>query len=170
MSYITHGLENSFHDKLACFDLEHTLIEPLHNASEDFDLKFKADVIPTLRLLRNNDWSIVVFTNAKTRDALDTKQWANVCQSIEDTLGFPITILISLQDDACRKPLTGLWEVFELFYDTCTEVFYCGEPFVNHNIYFARNVGIPFVPCDKVFRNKKISHASNTLRLERMRL
>ena len=150
-------------EKIACFDLDHTIIQPkskkLYPIDEN-DWQFKDNVIDTLKFLHENDWSIIIFTNQKQggKQILNIKQLTDKFRNIEETLKFPITVMAALQNDHYRKPFTGMWET--IITHDYTEGFYCGDAYMNKrfdDIYFAKNVNIAFMTPESVFV-PKINH------------
>ena len=150
---IHHDIERDFTSKLACFSLDHTLVETKSGSQvtiDECDWRFMPYVVETLRNLYANGWSIVVFTN-QTQNAwsLDTHQLTSKFNAIQNEVGVPMTIFASLQSDLYRKAFTGMWELFEMFFDKYDTAFYCGNTNTYTDMYFAKNVGLPFAkPCD----------------------
>lgn len=156
--------DRHFTSKLACFDLDHTLIEPKNNSTfpkDVHDWQFKPHVINTLKLLHDLGWSIVVFTNQKqgNKSALSVSELKTKFSDIQTTIGeeIQISVFAALQKDMYRKPFTGLWELFELFFESFDKVFYCGDAFEKKrfdDIFFAKNVRIPFIKPNHLFKEK----------------
>lgn len=156
--YILYNSKNhTFTKKLACFDLDHTLIQPKTKRVypiDENDWEFKDNVIKTLKFLKDNEWTIIIFTNQKQggKKMLNVKQLTDKFINIENKLNIPIFVMGALKDDKYRKPFTGMWEKLKI--QGYLEAFYCGDAYENErfaDIYFAKNVNIPFMTPESVF-------------------
>jgi DNA 3'-phosphatase len=155
--YNTNG--RTFTKKLACFDLDHTLIQPKSKKVypiDENDWEFKDNVINTLTFLHDNDWTIIVLSNQKQggKRMLSIEQLYNKFATIEDKLKIPIIVMAALKNDFYRKPFIGMWNKMKSLVHGYTKAFYCGDAYENKrfsDIYFAKNIGIPFMTPESVF-------------------
>lgn len=156
---IYNAIDRKFRPKLACFDLDHTLIQPKSKKVypiDEKDWELKDNVLNTLQYFHDNNWSIIVFSNQKQggKRMLNIKQLYNKFGNIEKKLKIPITVMAALKNDLYRKPMTGMWEVMDFFVDDYTEAFYCGDAYEKKrfdDVYFAKNIKISFMTPESVF-------------------
>jgi len=94
--------------KLACFDLDYTLIKPKSGnkfPKNKEDWCWNYDSVP--KILRNyyeNKYTIVIFTNQKNlKNYIDFKYKLDM---ITEKLNIPINYFISTKNDKYRKPCT----------------------------------------------------------------
>jgi bifunctional polynucleotide phosphatase/kinase len=159
---IYNAIDREFRSKLACFDLDHTLIQPKSKKVypiDEKDWEFKENVINTLQYFHDNNWSIIIFSNQKQggKRMLNVEQLNTKFANIEKKLKIPITVMAALKNDLYRKPMTGMWEVMDFFVDDYTEAFYCGDAYENKrfdDVYFAKNIKVSFMTPESVFLPK----------------
>lgn len=164
-SVIVYNVLGQYRSKLACFDLDHTLIETRSKKVLPIDIndwQFKPFVIDTLQLLNKQDWSIIVFSNQKQcRAILPTPELKSKFSHIQTAIGddIPITFFAALQRDLYRKPYTGMWHLLSKIVDNKYEqVFFCGDAFEKNrfdDIFFALNCEIPFIKPIDMFKDHK---------------
>lgn len=139
-------------NKIAGFDLDHTLIKPRSGnvfPKDKDDWEWMDNVKTILYQLNQNNWSIVIFTNQKqtkrnlTIDELKYK-FNKIQKDIND---IPLTFIAALKNDYYRKPFPGMWEHVINKYD---KAFYCGDNMVT-DLYFAKNINISFVKPEDLF-------------------
>ncbi len=160
--------------KLACFDLDHTLIKPKDGRTFpktpiDFVLWHDNLVKEKIQSLHEQGYKLVIFSNqsdvvkpGKKRDI-----YLGKIQFLKDQqLYGKFNILMSLRKDHCRKPNTGMWDY--LLNRTNIQVdyqnsFYIGDAAgrtksVHHRKDFscsdrmwAYNVGLPFKTPEEFF-------------------
>lgn len=160
-------------EKIAGFDLDHTLIQPkegrVHPKDKyDWEL-FVPDLKEYFDALIFEGFSIVIFSN---QSSFNTDKKEIIISRLEQFLNLmelPIHVYISTESDYCRKPNTGMWDYFvndkkinlsESFYvgdaagrnknpRTRKKDFSCGDRM------FAANIGIKFETPEKYFLEDK---------------
>ena len=107
-------------NKIASFDLDHTLIRPNNNrvhpkSIDDFELVFE-NVVDKLKELYKQKYNIVIFSNQSDLLSIEKKEKKNIVlgriEKLVELLGFEISIFISTQKDINRKPNTGMFDFF----------------------------------------------------------
>ena len=96
--------------KIACFDLDSTLIETVSGrkfATGPTDWKFMKGVLEKLRSLHCDGFKIVIFTN---QAKLKKEVFYEKIGAIASQLKVPILLMASLSKDQYRKPCIGMWE------------------------------------------------------------
>jgi len=121
--------------KLACFDLDHTLIKPIGNRklpkdSEDYE--YIKNVREELIKLQNNNYHIIIFSNqsgSKLQQVITKVQ--NIFLELLSVNNLKISIFIATKDDYYRKPHTGMFDLFlqlnNLDINDLEKIFYCGD-------------------------------------------
>lgn len=154
------------YEKLACFDLDFTLIKP--SSGNKFpknkdDWCWNYDSVP--KILRNyyeNNYTIVIFTNQKNlKNYIDFKYKLDI---ITEKLNIPINYLISTSNDKYRKPCNGMFIELENMYPCKIDnkaSFYCGDAcgrshdFSDSDLLFAHNIQLPFILPEIVFKQNQ---------------
>lgn len=151
-----------FSSKIAGFDLDFTLIQPVshHTFSkdkDDFEI-YNPLVMPKLQQLHNEDYLIVIITNQSRiykHELIDN--WL-------ETINIPLVVIIGTKknkknlDTILRKPDAKLFnKLFEVFPDkklkdiNKKESFYVGDAgnklgdFADTDLVFAKNIGFKFI-------------------------
>lgn len=131
--YYLNNNENNI-TKLACFDLDHTLIKPKGKRKlpkDSSDYEYFSGMIHLLNKLSNDGFTIVIFSNqsgSKYNDVI-----IKMKNIITDLLfkNIKINVFIASKDDYYRKPHTGMFDLLLKLYNIntayLTEVFYCGD-------------------------------------------
>lgn len=139
-------------NKLAIFDLDHTLIKPTHNRkfpTNEYDWIWFYDFLDKKIKTLSQEYDILIITNQSTADknSLILKRINNFLT----TLDFPIKIYIATANDYYRKPNTGIFEDYIIdTYKNIEELFYCGDAagrkndFSDSDLKFASNLSILF--------------------------
>ena len=157
--YVSTGIETS--GNIAAFDLDWTLIRPVHGkfpkSPEDFAIL--PNRIDTLKDLSWKGFTIVIFTNQKSTNATKVQfnldRVSNVIKLLQENK-IPVIVFMSTKDDQFRKPQTGMWDVFTQMIKIKT-AFYCGDAagrpqdFSDSDAMFAKNIGIEFLNPEDVF-------------------
>jgi len=160
--------------KIAGFDLDNTIIVPKSGnkfPKDKNDWKFiDSDIVNRINTLL--DYNIVIFTNQKGIDkklGLDNfkEKIMNIIKEIKNDNLF-ISVFISYQDDYCRKPLTGMWDVMSGYINKVNlkDSFYVGDAagrkndFSNSDLNFAYNVGVKFLLPEEFAQNKSIKYTT----------
>jgi len=153
-------------DRLACFDLDHTLIKPLGGRKRytkdlnDAELAFP-NVREKLDELRAEGWRIVVFTNQKKKSRADLPLEV-IYAKIDRLLGSDINVFVAYQNDHYRKPLMGMWDQLVKLNGEQKEAFYVGDAagrkgdFSDSDYRFARNINVPFFTPEQYFLESKV--------------
>jgi bifunctional polynucleotide phosphatase/kinase len=167
-SYIIFNLKDNISDKVACFDLDSTLIRTKSGKKfpkDQNDWQFlNASVKPILKWISTKGYSILVFSNQKgiSKKSDTIEHFIQKIKSINQALELEVTYYISLMDDYYRKPFPGLFQLHQTkFKVDVSNSFYVGDAydkykaFSDSDLNFARNVGIPFYIAEQYF---KIGH------------
>lgn len=136
----TYKLTNN---KLAIFDLDHTLIKPIHGVfpkdKNDWKLIYEIDKLKNLK-----DYDIIIITNQS-----EFNKKAFLLDRIKDFVEYlkkediKVNVYISTENDIYRKPNTG---IFEKIYNNQTDIFYVGDAagrpndFSDSDLKFAYNI------------------------------
>jgi len=183
--FINNYDKNKFNfNKLACFDLDHTLIKPkgkrkLPKDSEDYE--YIKNVKETLTKLQNNNYHIIIFSNqsGSKLEQVITKI-KNILLELLFYNELKISVFIATKDDYYRKPHTGMFELFlklnDLKFNNFKEVFYCGDAAGRKNDFscsdyaFSHNLSlkytntqnqITFYVPEELFITQKIDYIPN---------
>lgn len=167
-TYAIYNKKDTYHSKIASFDLDSTLITTKSGRKFPKDetdwLFINGYVKLKLTDLVENNYDLVVFTNQKgikTDEELELfkKKLADICRC----LNLHITFFISLKDDIYRKPYPGMFEKLqELVKVDIENSFYVGdaysktEAFSDSDFNFAKNTGLKFYIADMYFSNKEL--------------
>lgn len=102
-------------NKIAGFDLDHTIISPKHGIFpvDESDWKYSFSEIKNNLINLNQDYNIVIFTNQKSFNSKSELICNRINNFIND-LGFIPSIIISKNDDFYRKPNIGMWEFLKI--------------------------------------------------------
>ena len=144
-------------DKVAGFDLDHTLIKPKKNklpTGRD-DWVWMTGVKDKLETLHAQGYAIVVFTNQTGKKLKDVM---NKITDIQLEVPFPFSVYISTKSDYYYKPMTGMWDLFVQHNGGKPKnAFYCGDAAGREGDWacsdraFAENAKIAFVTPEKMF-------------------
>ena len=155
--------------KIASFDLDHTLIRPKNgriHPKDKGDLKrCFSNVKEKLSELNDNGYRVVIFTNQSSFEKVDKKTTIlSRIKTFIKMMEIPIDVYISVKGDYCRKPNTGMWDMFlgDLDIDVANS-FYVGDAagrigwkqnkdFSYSGRMFAKNIGIKFFTPEKYFQ------------------
>lgn len=174
------GKTNTFSltNKLACFDLDDTLIKTKSGnkfPKNKYDWKFLYDSVPfKLFELINNGFSVIIITNqyGLNKNAKNSnnkkEEWISKINEIVNTLNnIPILVLCAIEKNIYRKPMTSLFELFILnpLLENNREIdrtvsFYCGDAagrkkdHSNVDIKFAFNIELTYYVPESIFENK----------------
>ena len=155
--YIDKNLKNT--GNIAGFDLDGTLIRPkvgeIAKGQDDLILmpkrrEFLLDFI-------KQGYTIVIFTNQKTRSEKDKLVKFNRINNAIKLLNVPVLLFMSTADDEYRKPNTKMWESMLQMIFPIKISFYVGnsagrpEDHSAVDILFAKRIGIPFYVPEQIF-------------------
>ena len=175
IDYIVVSYDFDVNDKpTAGFDLDYTIIKTKSKK------KFPVDKDDWMYLHENTHsflktlsetHNIVIFSNqAGLKNLVKKEAFMEKIVNIVKDLSIPIKIYISIENGFFRKPLTGLWNVYNSLKsntidcntsDSNTEDFYCGDAagrkndFSDTDYMFSQNIGVKFYTPEQLFLNKK---------------
>ena len=107
-------------NKLASFDLDHTLIKPKDNrvhpkSIDDFELLYN-NTIEKIKELNKQKYNIVIFSNQSDLLSIEKQEKKKIVlgriEQLVKLLGFEIDIFISTQKNIYRKPNLGMLNFF----------------------------------------------------------
>lgn len=166
--------------KLACFDLDSTLIRTSSGAkfpksSDDWEWSWLT-VPKILNNLSEQGYIICIFTNQKGIKTGKTTPQELVSKLNKIQSGLPLGVKFSVilaagDDDFYRKPRTGMWRFLQIKHPELTDnidyvnSFYCGDAagrlknwtqgkpkdFSYSDLYFAENLKMPFKLPESLF-------------------
>lgn len=103
--------------RLACFDLDYTLIKPKSGKKfpidhTDWEFLFPNKIKQYLTRLIKDNYNIIIFTNQKgiSKNKTTIEELTQKLNNIQNELNIDFNILISTIDDKYRKPMTGMWQ------------------------------------------------------------
>lgn len=163
--------------KLACFDLDHTLIKPKQNRvyprdKDDFMLWHEC-VLEKLMELEKKDYIFVLFTNQQNviKDLEKQKIFEGRMEILKQyNLFQKFNIIASYKKDYCRKPNTGMYDFFLKKIDKKIDIrnsFYVGDAagrvktskekkdFSSSDRMFSHNISLQFYTPDEFFLGEK---------------
>ncbi len=148
-------------DKLACFDLDSTIIKtktgntfPINN--DDWKL-FNDNVPKVMKDLQDEKYCIIVFTNQKNLKDLDG--FETKIKNIFKNIGVEYKFFISHKDNQYRKPMPFSFRSLNI--KPSNESFYCGDAggrkydFSDTDYKFAKNIGLEFKLPEEIFKENK---------------
>lgn len=163
-----------YESKLACFDLDGTLINtksgkrfPIDGDDWDF---YSKNTKKKLRELFDSDYSIIIISNqAGLKTTNKINEWKGKIESIQKLLKIELIVFASLKTDIYRKPSTKFYELIKTQAQknkikiNDTKSFYCGDAYdstIHHSdcdYKFALNCQISFFAADNYFNNNKVN-------------
>lgn len=160
MLHVHEGI-NATTGKVAAFDLDWTLIRPVHARfpKDGNDYAFLPNRVETLKLYANSGYTLAIFTNQghsgiKLTQALE--RITNVVRDLAVVGVHPWVFAATGRGSTYRKPSTAMWQEF-MKRGTFTEAFYCGDAagrptdHSDDDLMFAANVGLTFLTPEQVF-------------------
>lgn len=150
------------HPKVACFDLDFTLIKPKNGRQFSKNISdweyLNEYVMQTLKKLRSSSWKVVIFTNQKkTKTSLS---FDDLVKKLEHVLPFTPDVYMSYDSDYFRKPMKGMWDEFISLNGVPETAFYVGDAAGRESDHsdtdrrFAYNIGIPYYLPEEIFNNE----------------
>ena len=159
--------ENINNKKLACFDLDGTLIKTLSGQKfmKDYnDWQFKYDNVKSkLNYYCKNNFKIIIFTNqgGMKKIGLGENGWKKFFENFAKNLQLNISVYVALEYDYFRKPFIGMWDTFKernkISPDYFKESFYSGDAcgricdFSDSDLKFALNCNLNFIIPENLF-------------------
>ncbi len=180
-----YGILNKIENEklnLILFDLDHTLIKPKEERvfskdSDDWDWCFDnvLNVLKEKYSGKNN--FICIISNQKSLKKKE-KEWKDFQEKINKVLAefkkedLTVSILVSVEDDYYRKPLTGMFDFLEDYLKKNKNTikksnsFYCGDAagriydgkkkdFDISDLFFSKNIGLEFYVPEVIFKNEQ---------------
>jgi bifunctional polynucleotide phosphatase/kinase len=171
---IDNGFLKDDNDKIASFDLDHTIIKPkngrtftIKHDSNDWEF-FHPNVIPVLNHYNKNGYKIIIISNQGGLQGVELNVWINKVINILTQIGLPIIVYgITKKESLYRKPLPNIWSEYV---NGSNESFYCGDAcglpkrvvnkiklpkdFADTDVKFALNCGIKFYSRDELILNR----------------
>lgn len=171
-----------FYNKIAGFNFNKTLIDTINY--HEWKL-YSSTVITNLIKLHKSKYSLVIFISQdqEFQGKISKEEFKEIFDIFCNLLfekGIPIIGLISLKNNNCKKPHTGLWSILTMYYKhykypeiNINECIYIGNEAGRHRTTktsqygkmpkdksysdraFAYNIGIKFYDSDHYFKNKK---------------
>ena len=165
----TKELNFEYRNKLACFDLDGTLITTKSGkrfANNEDDWKFYSNnVVAKLKYFYENGFCIIIITNQSglTNQGKVTT-WCNKVDKIVSQINLPMKLFCSISHDKYRKPMPGFMELIlaNLEPKKHSKSFYCGDACGRTNDHsdtdykFALNTGLKFITPEELFDNTKV--------------
>ena len=163
-------------EKIACFDLDHTLIKPKSGKTFPIDKNdwtwIYSNVPVKLKELYDDNFNIIIFTNQLgiSKNKTNKEDIIFKISSIQKELNFPILAYIAFKDDIYRKPRIGCWKDLKNNYKikiNKKESFYVGDMagrIKNDNFKkdrndsdrkFAKNIKLNFFTPEMFLKNEK---------------
>ena len=160
MLHVQEGV-NATTGKVAAFDLDWTLIRPVHARfpKDGDDYAFLPNRIETLKLYADAGYTLAIFTNQgysgiKLKQAI--QRIGNVVKDLAAAGIYPWVFAATGRSSVYRKPSPNMWQEF-MNKSTVTEAFYCGDAagrptdHSSDDIMFAANTGLTFLTPEQVF-------------------
>lgn len=145
--------------KLAIFDMDWTLIRPIHGKFPKYptDVAVLPGRIEALQKLIDDGYNIIVVSNqSKQRDsAIKTK-----IEYVARLFGLPMLYMVSSQNDEYRKPNRGMWDLIKQIFQIDgqkADAFFVGDAagrpqdFSDSDREWAQNAGISFKTPEEFF-------------------
>jgi bifunctional polynucleotide phosphatase/kinase len=168
----TSKLNFKYVNKLACFDLDGTLIctksgkiFPTHRNDWYF---YSNNVCEKLKHLHDNGFCIVIITNQsglKDKDKNKLDIWTGKVDDVVSQLNVPVRLFCSITHDIYRKPRPAFMNLIikGIKSKISNESFYCGDAcgrkgdHADTDYKFALNAGLRFITPDEFFDNKSVT-------------
>lgn len=159
-------------ERLASFDLDGTIIKPKSNkriprSATDWQFFSVWTKVKIQQVIRENQARFVMFTNQNGigRNIVPLEEVQERVELVTQRLEIPCTVLVATDKNEFRKPLTGMFQLFEKSFNDSKQIdpetsFYCGDAigYPSHSdadIMFAQRLGLPFLTPEKFLRGVK---------------
>jgi bifunctional polynucleotide phosphatase/kinase len=164
----TSKLKFGYTDKVACFDLDGTIIKTKSKrrfAADENDWVLYSKSVPNkLKEIAEDGFCIVIITN---QAGLITKEkrdiWVKKVENVLLQLDLPVQLFASISHDIYRKPLpTFITWVRNQPLKISNESFYCGDAcgrqgdHSDSDYKFALNCGLKFITPNELFDNEAV--------------
>jgi bifunctional polynucleotide phosphatase/kinase len=159
-SYLNYNGEKDLKNKLACFDIDGTIIRTLSGrikAQNKLDWTIIYDNCKNiLKELSEDNYSIIFISNQYVlKNDEHKKEWKSKIDNIIKYINLDITVYASLKKDKYRKPNIGFLKLLD--YNNKEKVFYVGDAagrerdYASYDRKFAENGKILFFTPEEVF-------------------
>lgn len=162
--YYLYGINKLKYRKLACFDLDHTLITTKSGATfpkgkDDWKF-FNSNVENKMKELISKKYQIVIFSNQCNlkQNGIKYNNLVYKLGEINKIFNNKIDILIAVCKDNYRKPDTGMWDYYVQNRNVdYSKSFYVGDAagrtkdFSDSDKKFAENIGLTFYTPEEFF-------------------
>jgi bifunctional polynucleotide phosphatase/kinase len=162
---------------IAGFDLDGTLIQtksdrkfPINENDWKIISPKMIDMINTI----SKDYNIVIFTNQLGLDKkLGLDKFKHKINTIKKLFLQDISVVISYDNDFYRKPLTGMWTLFDEYSIPKDKSYYVGDAAGRKNdhsdsdLNFAHNIGIRFATPESYLNSTFITSKSSYIELKK---
>lgn len=156
-----HRDETSDGKKIAAFDLDWTITRGIHGRlfKDENDFAFLPNRIATLKKLKEQGYTIVIFTNQgfKGKKLITALERINNIIKELSKQKIELWVFAATGRDHFRKPNVGMWEVFTKHFSHSKEAFFVGDSagrpqdHTDFDLEFARNSGIMFYTPEEIF-------------------
>lgn len=158
-------------NKLAMFDLDHTLVAPVKGkifSVDSDDWKFLHNNVPNkIKELTKNDYSIIIMSNQKciSKGTQNAQEWMDKINNIVNKLKCDIFVFCSTDDNKFRKPSPCFFNEKILTQNKnidYSKSFYCGDAagrekdFSDTDYKFALNCKLTFMVPEQLFLEENI--------------
>lgn len=153
---------------IAGFDLDGTLIQPKSNRKFPINENDWKIISPKMIDIINSiskDYNIVIFTNQLGIDKkLGLDKFKQKINAIKKLFVQDISVVISFNNDFYRKPLTGMWTLFDDYSIPKDKSYYVGDAagrindHSNSDLYFAHNIDIRFATPESYLESSFITN------------
>lgn len=154
--------------KLACFDLDWTLIRPIHakffKSSDDW--AFLPNRLALLKMLVESH-TLVIFTNQNYKGSNLNLALERINKIIRhlNSEKINVWVFVSTHNDIYRKPNIGMWQVIEklIHQVDIPSSFFCGDAagrptdHSDSDLLFSRNIGLTFYIPEQLFTNNSVA-------------
>ena len=156
--YINYDYTKLDKVKIASFDLDWTLVKPNYGTfpRNENDVVIMKNRLEYLKLLVNNNFTLVIFTNQSRGIAMNKKRIENFVKMT----GLNFIVFMSTTPEKVnsiyRKPNVGMWQLMSQMIKV-ESAFYCGDAagrkddFSDSDLMFAKNVGTQFYLPEELF-------------------
>ena len=163
LTYIQVCYKKHNNNKLALFDLDHTIIKPKNNKTfykKDYsgDWEYVYPCVKNKLKDINKTHNIYIITNQKVLKTNTDKQvWLEKIKMVLEDLDIPIVIFAALSNDSYRKPQTGSIDILNIKLDKNT--YYCGDALgrkrdhSDTDLKFGLNLNIKIYSPEYIFLN-----------------
>lgn len=157
--YLSNGMQSTGH--IAAFDLDWTLVRTFQNEFHinPTDITPLPNRINILRKLKNEGYTIVIFTNQKSTGKRIPINKARIEHFVNMIPDIPVIVFMATgpEDDQYRKPNQGMYDILKRILNPIKSIFYvgneAGRPTDKNDSdrQFALNGGMKFYTPEEIF-------------------